>query len=286
MRSVGIEILCRRALARLGHHRELAEQFIQADGAARLNSAVPGLLVWTPYMADCVLRIHRKFLEATEMKCFPALFTTAFLLTACGQPAIDEKVLRNGLEKYIAEHRADQCLLIDRFPWDAPVSAEPVNGPSGALRTRPPYMDLKQVAVLEKVGLVRRQTVPVGGDSPPRFELTDLGSKYYQEHEITDTVSGKGGVSGWLCYAQVALIGDMAWRRANPNMVFVDYRIEFKNVAPWATNPEMQAAFSDLEQEMVPGPVALQSKSFVHTRDGWVVALETGEMRTRVRRVK
>lgn len=238
-------------------------------------------------MANCAPRLlFREGFMAPEMKQFPAFFAAAFLLAACGQQAVDEKVLRKGLEKYIAEHGAEKCLLIDRFPWDAPVSAASVDAPPGELRTGPRHIDQKQVAVLEKVGLVRRQSASAGDDSARRFELTDLGSKHYRELEITDTVSGRGGISGWLCYAKVALTGEIAWRQANSKMVFADYQVEFKDVAPWATSPDMLAAFPELEREMVPGPVAKQNKSFVLTGDGWAVALETGEMRTRVRHVK
>jgi hypothetical protein len=204
---------------------------------------------------------------------------------ACGQQSIDENLLRRGLEKYIAENRADKCLLIDRFPWEAPVNSESVNVPPRTLRTSPPYLDEQQVAVLESVGLVRRQSASAEYGDARRFELTDLGSKHYQELEITDTVSGSGSVSGWLCYAKVALAGEITWRHANSNTVLVDYQIEFKDVAPSARSQDMLAAFPELEREMIPGPVAKQSKSFVHTRDGWVVSLESGEARTRVRPV-
>jgi DNA-binding MarR family transcriptional regulator len=220
-----------------------------------------------------------------KIKSFLPFLAAVFLLAACAQKAIDEKTVRKGLEKYIAERRADKCLLIERFPWDAPASPESAGVTPDATRTSPPFIDQQQIAVLEKVGLVR-QSRSASGDSLRRFELTDEGHKYYQEYELTDLVSYQSSIGGWLCYAKVVMTGDVSWEYYRPDLVLATYQTELQNVATWATNPDMLAAFPELEREMVFGPSPLQRMSFVPGPDGWVVQMNIGDQRTRVRRVK
>lgn len=223
-------------------------------------------------------------------KTIHAIVFASALSAACTRGELNEKVLSDALQAHW-EKIPDKCELIDVFPLEVPLQAH-ANAEAGRPVQVGKYLNTAKIAALEKFELVRGESVSGGdGIQAKRYFLTKQGENYYQEIELTDLVSGRSDIGGWLCYGKIKLRGGVEWKApyfdANKNyLVSVDYLIKFEDVPGWALKPEFLAAFPEIERELVPGPNAKLNASLVSRNGEWVMVPSMFDQRTRKRRIR
>ena len=240
-------------------------------------------------MPPCQELILIDRLPGVLMRKIYAMVLVSALLAACSPGKLNEKVVSDALQAHWNK-RPDKCELIDVFPLEVPRRAQ-TNAESGPVQVGK-HLNTAKMAALEKAGLVRGESLLNGaGVHTMRYTLTKQGESHYQEIELTDLVSGRSTISGWLCYGKIRLRDGVEWKApyvdANTNyLVSVDYRITFEDVPDWALKPEFLSAFPEIERELVPGPNAKLNASLVNRNGEWVVAPDMLDQRTRQRRIK
>jgi hypothetical protein len=79
-----------------------------------------------------------------------------------------------------------------------------------------------------------------------RYEISDLGKKYYNQARSMRVISMNGGATAF-CYARKSVKSIVKWNEpvtlGGFSETAVTYTYELKNVADWAKRPEIEAAF-------------------------------------------
>ena len=138
-----------------------------------------------------------------------------------------------------------------------------------------------QMAALEQAGLVRgsdtkavlRGMMGALGPSAPRlvrrYDLTDLGRKYFQ------VKPGAFGQSGAFCYGHEAVDSIVNWTKpesmGSGPQTEVTYTYKIPDLAPWAKQADVQQAFGDIRTTVNGISRAHESASLQLTNKGWEV---------------
>lgn len=153
------------------------------------------------------------------------------------------------INQYLAKHGEECTFFAQTFPIDIPASE--LKASSG---TAP------EMAALEKAGLVRgsdtiaviRGMMGALGPSVPspmrRYELTDLGKKYFQ------VKPGAFGQSSAFCYGQEEVDSIVKWdeptAQDGTSITEVTYTYKFQQLSDWAEQPDVEQAFPTIKSTL------------------------------------
>lgn len=207
------------------------------------------------------------------------LFGT-ILLTGCGSKN-DENKKNFGvaIEKYL-DKKGDLCLNIKQWPVD--INAYELKNIKSS-----PTGRAAQMEALESIGFVSSSSVEIEqkvyffSDKTEkvmvkRYVLTEVGKKYYHEKEPEgQNVSSTKLSQGDLCYGKQSLDEVIKWEEAlhfgDFKAINVKYLYGIDQLADWAKNPKIQAAFPFVKQEIDNAGTQKQTIGLKLTSDGWEV---------------
>jgi hypothetical protein len=191
---------------------------------------------------------------------FPPLILAG--LTACGgQAQANRDTFTQAVNGYL-DKRGDLCL--GKYDWPIEVSAQEFqNGGRNAV----------QLPVLEKLGVVRstadeRSPQVEGAHAPRRYELTDMGRKYYLKRESAGVQHAH---SADFCAAKLKLDRIVDWEihkngAQSEAVVTYTYRVD---AAPWAQDQDAQRVFPAVARVLNGAGNAKLREVFALTSNGW-----------------
>jgi hypothetical protein len=190
---------------------------------------------------------------------FPPLILAG--LTACGGHAqADRDTFTQAVNAYL-DKRGDLCL--GKYDWPIEVSAQEFQ--SGG-------RNAVQLPVLEKLGVVRStadEGAPAAGaHAARRYELTDVGRKYYLKRESAGVQHAH---SADFCAAKLKLDRIVGWEihkngAQSEAVVTYTYRVD---AAPWAQDPDAQRVFPAVAHVLNGAGNAKLREVFSLTSNGW-----------------
>ncbi|WP_260705103.1 hypothetical protein [Edaphobacter flagellatus] len=182
----------------------------------------------------------------------PILLNLAILvmLTGCSNEKKPNAAnFTNAINQYLAKHGQECTFFAQTFPIDVPASE--LKAQSG---TAP------QMAALERAGLVRGSDTTAVihgmmgalGPSAPRavrrYELTDMGKKYFQMKP------GVLGQSSAFCYGQEQVDSIVKWdeptAQGGASSTEVTYTYKFQQLADWAKQPDVEQVFPAIKSTL------------------------------------
>jgi hypothetical protein len=202
----------------------------------------------------------------------------AITLTGCGSKTdASKKNFSAALNQYF-DKQGDLCLRAEKWPVKVD-SMDMIFEKSFSNGTA------NKMTALEAVGLVKEIDVdnaqgnnnkPKGGDSKVKqYELTDAAKKFYQEKVVNDGIGEEDRVEGKLCWGKRALDKVIKWE--GPMEFFghkgarVVYTYKIDNLADWAKNPAIQAAYPDVKSTLK-GVGKEEDHDLGLTSEGWEAA--------------
>lgn len=191
----------------------------------------------------------------------------------------NEKNFGMALTQYLSKH-GELCLGLNKWPAD-------VSEMDLRLQQSNLTGIAEEMAALESVGVVSVTTATVDqlglfGNKPTgvkfkvkRYNLTDAGKKFYREKEAKEV--GLDGVKqvmrGDICYGKKILDRVVKWegpiKLGDYQEANVKYLYKIDQLADWAKNPRLQAAFSAAKRNIDGAGNAVLTHTVKLTSEGW-----------------
>lgn len=202
------------------------------------------------------------------------------LLTGCGSKSDENKKnFSEAIEKYL-DKKGDLCLNLKKWPVD--INAYELKNikfsPSGRAA---------KMSALESIGFVSSSSVETEqklsffGERTQkvvvkRYALTEMGKKYFHEKESEKQSNATDKDSqGDICYGKQSLDEVVKWETAlqlgDFKAINVKYLYNIDELAGWAKNSSIQAAFPFVKEEIDNAGNKKQSIDLKLTSDGWEV---------------